>query len=123
MKAINIQMNKENLIKMAERLENNPPRYLDMTNLETCVLGFASRTIDFQIPATSNLAAKIFGIEYSSDEGQFLFGSCRSNDPKARAAALRYVALHGAAPSRDQWPRFERVQVVEKEEAGELCEA
>lgn len=95
----------ENLNKMADYLDSESVGYFDMTNVVTCVLGHACRHIEHS-NATQGASSRVFGVSYISAEGQFMFGSHWGTDPKAAAARLRYVAQHGAAPSRDQWDRF-----------------
>lgn len=109
-------MNKDNLLKMADYLDAgnfgghqfHMPKYCD------CVLGHAVCVFEdglkAHIPDIMTASRRIFGIGADDEDWLFCFGSRWSDDPHAAADRLRYVAIHGAAPSKDQWERFHEPQ-------------
>jgi len=110
-------MNKENLIKMADYLDNGVVGKFDMRAFCSCVVGHALRHIEghtgnFNSQLVPGATQRIFGIDDCRTDAKwtFCFGAEWSSDPKMAAARLRYVAQHGDAPSADQRGRFMTAQ-------------
>lgn len=127
------EMNKEISLRMAGYLEGDRLiQQFKMSNPETCTIGHALRVIEnrsgrFNYRWFSGATERIFGIPRASRESFFCFGGRFSDNPKAAAFRLRYVAQHDAAPSDDQWDNFNSVPGVveaEDEEASDvvLCQ-
>lgn len=122
-------MNKEISLRMAEYLEGDRLiQQFRMSCPETCTIGHALRVIEgrfgrFNYQWFQGVTERIFDIPRDSQECYFCFGGRFSDDPKAAAARLRYVAQHDAAPSYDQWPNFNSVPgVVEAEDEEEAMD-
>jgi len=107
-------MNKENLIKVAEDLERNPGKF-NMRAYCDCVIGRGLRVIENRTGAfdsnwVQGSTQRIFDIDPGTNTADFCFGAQWPNDPNLAAMRLRYVARHGEAPHRNQWPRFTYAQ-------------
>jgi hypothetical protein len=118
--------NNDNLNKMADYFEGGPDGPFNMLQYRCCALGHSIRELeqqkgDWDPQWVQGASYRLFGFVEQANAGQFLFCSRWINDPAACAARFRYVALHGDAPSRDQWDSFQTVppvvEVEEKEEA------
>jgi hypothetical protein len=122
-------MNTDNLNKMADYFDGGPKGYFCMRQYCHCALGHSIRVLDemkgnWNFQWVQGAAERLFGFRESDTKGQFLFSSQWIDNPKACAARFRYIALHGDAPSADQWDRFQFApKVVEAEEEIEEAEA
>ena len=125
-------MNKENLIKMAEYLEAGKfRRPFDMISYCSCVVGHSLAVIEerekFEFHQVACATDRMFGIESPDMEREatptwmFCFSATWGTDAKAAAARLRYVALHGSAPSQDQWEKYKSFPVPVVEVEDEEC--
>lgn len=106
-------MNIEALNKHADYLDGGDlvaPFIMDQCS--NCALGHAIMVMEGKTDFWNNAwglqgaAMRIFGIANLSLEADFLFDKDWPNDPHLAAERFRYVARHGAAPSKDQWKRF-----------------
>lgn len=110
-------MNKEELLDLANYLDTGKTATpLVMKCFPHCALGQSVRrhhpelgTVDVAIKASQEEHNR-YGVDRNSDDYSFMFGSHWPNCPHLAAERIRYVAIHGAAPSRDQWDRFSKRQ-------------
>jgi hypothetical protein len=129
-------MIKENLLKVADYLDSDKVEKFDMRDYASCVVGHGCRIIEgregyWNCQWVQGATMRIFGIPSATPTAEFLFSANWTSDPKMAAVRLRYVALHGEAPSYDQWERFRYVlppwkkyeqKPAESEPLGELEE-
>jgi hypothetical protein len=113
-------MNKENLFNMADYLDGGLENF-DMKVLCNCVIGHAVRhfghlnrqgLVKVSDYTCGEAMTEIFGIKPQTEAAAFCFGGhwghkTGGKNSHAAAQRLRYVAIHGDAPDRDQWERFE----------------